>query len=310
MNRTKKKWHVAFSVIPGGCFSGPLGELHNGCPADHKVVCAVPGTSLLSCPFSVLERSGGLRLVDEARAELEAMLVYVPCFNRLKEEWLRLFVCDLFTVEMHEERRFVCREGGECDALYVVTQGSVRAAVTDPDGGEREIAMHEKGAYFNDLALASDWDARKIKRCEATAQVRSRRAVCLALRWERFKHVAGHPGVKPAFSSAATTRLRATAEGNLTARAMLGNMTNRSYRSNATSVEEDLPEDLGPPPPLPWDPYAAPLGEPGGPAPTQLGPKGARRKAEIVEALRRSLVFEGVGLVALFTTLFCSQNTT
>ena len=215
-------------------------------------------------------------------------------------------------------------EGAECDRLYVVTQGSVRAAVTDPDGGERELAVHEKGGYFNELALVTDWDGggsgiysgkgggagggggggrgrgrgggfhTVSKRCEATVQVRSRRAVCLSLRWDRLRQVAGYPGIKLAFSAAHTTRLRAAAEGNITARATLGNMTNRSYRSNATSAySDDPPEDLEPPSPLPWDPYAAPLGEPGGPKPTQLAPKGSHRKAQLSAALLRSLVFEG-----------------
>lgn len=78
-NRKKKKWHVVFSVMPGGCFSGPLGELLGGCPTDHKVVCAAPDTSLLSCPFSVLRRSGGLQLMDEARAAG----TFIPACNPL-----------------------------------------------------------------------------------------------------------------------------------------------------------------------------------------------------------------------------------
>ena len=56
--KKKKRWHVAYTVMPGGCFSGPLGELHVGCPTDHKVVCAAPHTTLL---VSFLrDRWGGL----------------------------------------------------------------------------------------------------------------------------------------------------------------------------------------------------------------------------------------------------------
>ena len=98
-------------------------------------------------------------------------------------------MCDLFELETHEQRTFICREGDACDRLYVVVQGTVRAAVTDPDGGEREVAVHEKGGYFNDHALVDS------RRCEATVQVRTRRAVCLALRWERFQHVHDLPGI-------------------------------------------------------------------------------------------------------------------
>ena len=77
-------------------------------------------------------------------------------------------------------------------------------------------------------------------------------------------------------------------------------MTNRSYRSSATSAysnDDDAfqTQDLEPPSPLPWDPYAAPLGEPGGPAPTQLPPRGSRRKTNLGAVLARSLVFEGAG---------------
>ena len=86
----------------------------------------------------------------------ESTLVYVPCFNRMSE-WTRQFVFDLFDTETHEERRFICHEGDESRGFYVVTQGTVRAAVTDPeDGGERELAVHEKGGFFDEAALVTD----------------------------------------------------------------------------------------------------------------------------------------------------------
>ena len=47
----KNKWHVAFSLMPGGMFGGPLSELH-GCPPDHKAVSGTPGQGLTLICFS------------------------------------------------------------------------------------------------------------------------------------------------------------------------------------------------------------------------------------------------------------------
>lgn len=70
----------------------------------------------------------------------------------------------------------------------------------------------------------------------------------------------------------------------------------RGYAGGKQSVEEEdysRPGGWEPPAALPWDPYAAPLGEPGGPTPTQMAPKGSLRRSKLSEALRQSLVFEG-----------------
>ena len=110
--------------------------------------------------------------------------------------------------------------------------------MTDPeDGGERELAVHEKGGFFDEAALVTDADSvtnnsnnihaimkrtSPVRYCEATVQVLSRRAECLVLRCDRIRHVAGCPGISRAFSAAHTTRVRQKSEGNITARRTLG----------------------------------------------------------------------------------------
>lgn len=278
-------------------------SLPRGVPDDHKAVCATPGTTLVACPLSVLERSGGLRAVDEARAELEAALVYVPAFQRLPD-WQRRFVLDAFERETFTRGERVCVRGAACDAGRVVVEGA--AEVTDGDSNAAGATIHlDRGAFFGDVALAVDVP-REAKRHDATVVAVSRRLVVLALAWARIEPVAGCPGIRRGFSRAVEKRKRHAAERRLAAAAVRGDLTDRSQRSRGRSPKELPPEELGEaqdpfrgrmpddvPGPLPWDPYAAPLGEPGGPVPTQMYPKGRVRKAKLAEALHRSLPFEG-----------------
>ena len=305
------KTRVAFTLSPGAFFTHPLSASLPGVPDDAEVVVATPGVRVHACALDRLRAAGGLRLADEAYAQLrETATAYVPAFRALEKTddgaWTARLVSDLFEAEEHAPMGVVSRVGDAEDALRVVVRGEVVAARLDARGGEK-TTRRGVGDHWGDVALATD--------ASASARVSRERAVAgregattLALRRRRIETTFAGVGAKSPLARAfrrARVDLGLTSSPNDDHPPPENTRVRVRVKPHTQPRTEPRPEPrtssspprggLGVARAVAATPVGrASLGRPGGPVPDlDSTPKGSRRKARLRAALARSLVFEG-----------------
>lgn len=76
----------------------------------------------------------------------------VPLFGTLNQEELAA-VARLAVAKFFHKNTIIINEGDDSDSLYVISQGKVKAFLSDPEGKEVVLSTSGPGDYFGELAL-------------------------------------------------------------------------------------------------------------------------------------------------------------
>lgn len=135
-------------------FFGELALMYN-MPRAATIIASSAGT------IWGLDRTTFRRIVMksafEKRKKYEALLEAVPLLKSL-DVYERMNVADALQPRIFTDGTQIIKQGEAADVMYFVEEGRVRIAVinkADPNAGEKQVTIVEKGGYFGELALVT-----------------------------------------------------------------------------------------------------------------------------------------------------------